>query len=273
MSHRRFVNSLLGLLLLVSPFVVQTASAGIFIGVSTPVFAFSLGEGVGAYWAPAYASYIYNDDGTYLRWTGVGWVYTPVYGGPWAPLPPDFVLPPMFVYGPPPPVVVYRPYFIWWRAQVGPWYAEYHPRWWLRYHPYLRHYDDWRTRVVPYYAAHPHIWEHPAAVGMRPHFFAGGRRFQDNLDRYRALRARRMQHVRRIQRIQRIQNQRRFMHEGRYRGYGPGHEINPAHPRPYHPGRYGRPRAFGPRPHPQPHQGKGRQQSRGRRRRHNHQNP
>ncbi|MHB8564073.1 MAG: hypothetical protein ACYDDA_09045 [Acidiferrobacteraceae bacterium] len=271
MSHRRFLNLLFGFLLLASPFVAQPASAGIFIGVSAPIFAFSFGEGVGAYWAPAYGGYIYNEDGNYLRWTGIGWVYTPVYGGPWAPLPPDFVLPPMFAYGPPPPIVVYRPYFLWWRAHVGPWYAEYHPRWWLRYHPYLRHYDDWRMRVVPYYAAHPHIWEHPAAMGMRPHFFAGGRRFQDNLDRYRALRARR------------IQNRQRFMHRGRYRGYGPGHEIHRAHPpgryqinrinraHPpgrYHPGRYGQRR--GPAPHP--HRGKGRPQSHGRRR-HNHRGP
>lgn len=220
MRYRSFLSILCGLLLFVSPLAAPPASAGIFIGVSAPVFAFNMGEGVGVYWAPAYATYVYVENGYYLRWTGVRWVYATVYGAPWMPLPPDFVLPPLFAYGPPPPIVVYRPYFLWWRIHVAPWYAEYHPRWWGRYHPYLRDYDDWRVHVIPYYAARPEIWEHPGALGMRPRFIVRGS-FGEDIDRYHALRA------------HRLERQERFRHpDERYHG-GPDHEMDRGPPARY----------------------------------------
>ncbi|MHB1950773.1 MAG: hypothetical protein ACYCQK_04795 [Acidiferrobacteraceae bacterium] len=192
MTYRSFLGAFFGLLL-ASMLAASPASAGIFIGVSAPVYAFGMGEGVAVYWAPRYDSYVYVENGYYLRWTGAGWVYVTAYGDPWMPLPPGFVLPPLFAYGPPPPIVVYRPYFLWWRAHVAPWYAESHPRWWMRYHPYLHDYDDWRVHVIPYYAAHPEIWEHPRALGMRPRFVFHGR-FDEDVRRYHALRARGVEH-------------------------------------------------------------------------------
>ncbi|HET9122984.1 MAG TPA: hypothetical protein VFN52_05725 [Acidiferrobacteraceae bacterium] len=118
-----------------------------------PVFVFP--DGVDAYYDPAYGTYVYGDGGFYYRWVGGGWVYTASWGGYWRPLPPAVFLPPLLVYGPPPPVVGYRPYFIWWRARVGGWYAVHHPLWWERHERYLRHYQLWHARVVTFYARHP----------------------------------------------------------------------------------------------------------------------
>jgi hypothetical protein len=133
----------------------KPAQAGVFIGISTPNFAFSFGQGLNAYYAPSFQSYIYGYNGLYYRWYNGGWVYASVYSGQWFPLTPAMVLPAPLVYGPPPPVVMYRPYFFWWRLHVAPWYREYHPGWWARHHMYLRHYRAWRAYAPRFYATHP----------------------------------------------------------------------------------------------------------------------
>ena len=65
------------------------------------------------------------------------------------------VFPPPLVYCPPPPAVMYRPYFVWWRLHVAPWYRKYHPGWWARHRVYLRHYRVWRAYALQFYARHP----------------------------------------------------------------------------------------------------------------------
>jgi hypothetical protein len=129
-------------------------SAG-FISVSTPSFAFSFGQGVNAYYYPPFQTYIYGYNGYYYRWFNNSWVYASAYSGPWFQLPPTVVLPSPLLYGPPPPIVTYRPYFMWWRRNVGPWYRIYHPGWWVRHRAYLRHYDLWRSHAARFYANHP----------------------------------------------------------------------------------------------------------------------
>jgi hypothetical protein len=117
--------------------------------------AFSVGGGVNAYYLPATADFVYTGNGLYYEWSGNGWLYSTGYYGPWLPLPMTMVVPPPLLYGPPPPVFAFRPYFLWWRARVAPWYRVYHPGWWLRHHAYLVHYRIWRVRVIPLYRNRP----------------------------------------------------------------------------------------------------------------------
>jgi hypothetical protein len=131
------------------------AYSGGFISVSTPNFAFSFGEGVNAYYAPMFQTYIYGYNGYYYRWLNGGWVYASIYSGPWYSVPPTVVLPGPLVYGPPPPIIAYRPYFIWWRLHAAPWYRVYHPGWWVRHQAFIRHYSLWRSHVGRFYANHP----------------------------------------------------------------------------------------------------------------------
>lgn len=133
----------------------KPAYAGVFIGVSTPNFVFSFGQGLNAYYSPAFQSYIYGYNGLYYRWLNGGWVYTNVYSGPWYPINPSIILPAPLVYGPPPPVVMYRPYFLWWRLHAAPWYREHHPGWWARHHMYLKNYRAWHAYAPKFYARHP----------------------------------------------------------------------------------------------------------------------
>lgn len=138
------------------------------VGVVGPQYAFSFGNNVNAYYSPVYRTYLYGDGGLYYRWVDTGWVYGPAPVGPWLPLSLAVFLPPVLLYGPPPPVIVYRPYFVWWRMAVAPWYARVHPGWWMQHRVFLAHYALWRARVVPIYAAHPGLlWRRP---GMRPIF-------------------------------------------------------------------------------------------------------
>ena len=138
------------------------AVVGVSVSVGTPGFALSFGENLKAFYAPNYSTYVYTDDGLYYRWVGNGWVYSRMAVGPWWPLAPTVFLPPLLAYGPPPPVVAYRPYFVWWRMRVAPWYAHAHPVWWMRHHPFLARYALWRTHVIPFYRAHPGIlWRRP----------------------------------------------------------------------------------------------------------------
>ena len=144
------------------------AGMAISVGVAGPAYTFSFGGQINAYYWPAYNSYLYGSGGIYYRWVDGSWLYAPAFMGPWLPLAPTVFLPPALLYGPPPPVVFYRPYFLWWRMAVGPWYARVHPGWWMRHRRFLAHYALWRTRVVPLYAAHPDfLWRRP---GMRPVF-------------------------------------------------------------------------------------------------------
>ncbi|MHB1646411.1 MAG: hypothetical protein ACYCSW_07870 [bacterium] len=129
-------------------------SAG-FISVSTPNFAFSFGDGVNAYYYPPFQTYIYGYNGYYYRWYNNSWIYASAYSGPWFPLSPAIYLPAPLLYGPPPPIITYRPYFIWWRSNIGPWYRTQHPGWWVRHHAYLRHYNLWRSHAGRFYAKHP----------------------------------------------------------------------------------------------------------------------
>ena len=142
------------------------------VTVGGPQVAFAFSDGVQGYYDSAYGTYIYGDGGYYYRWVGNSWVYTSYYGGPWAPIGVGVFLPPLLIYGPPPPVVAYRPYFVWWRLHAAPWYQVNHPRWWYQHRLYVRHYALWHEHVVRFYENHP--GQRPA---MRPFFRRSGERF------------------------------------------------------------------------------------------------
>ncbi|MHB8231393.1 MAG: hypothetical protein ACYDDB_00640 [bacterium] len=125
-------------------------------GVAAPNFAFSFGEGVNAYYAPAFGAYIYGYNGYYYRWYNDGWVYANVYSGPWYPITAGIYLPGILAFGPPPPIIAYPPYFTWWRIHVGPWYRIHHPGWWGRHHMYLRNYNVWHEHEGRFYNNHPY---------------------------------------------------------------------------------------------------------------------
>ncbi len=143
------------------------------VGVATPNFAFSFGNGVNVYEAPIYGGYIYGYNGYYYRWLNGGWVYANVYAGPWYPVTAGIYLPGILAFGPPPPVVAYPGYFSWWRGNIGPWYRENHPGWWRRHNMFLGNYGTWRSHVNNYYNNHPYQnWR------MRRPFEQGGPAFR-----------------------------------------------------------------------------------------------
>ena len=148
--HRRMTlaipASLLWLVLLFGTWTISAPAASAQIN-----FAFSVGDGVNAYYLPMASNFVYAYDGYYYDWAGNGWLYSTDYIGPWYPLPPYSVLPLPLEYGPPPPVYPYQPYFVWWRARVAPWYQVNHPAWWFRHRMDLDHYRVWRARVIPRY--------------------------------------------------------------------------------------------------------------------------
>ena len=163
-------------------FKAAQAYVGISVNVGAPGFAFSFGENLNVFYAPRYSAYVYADNGLYYRWVDDGWVYSRVIVGPWWPLAPTVFLPPLLAYGPPPPVVAYRPYFVWWRMRVAPWYARAHPVWWARHHPFLARYALWRTRVIPFYRAHPGIlWRRPVGRMIFTHRFVRRRMWRYTL--------------------------------------------------------------------------------------------
>ena len=178
--------------------------------VGGPQVAFRFSDGVEGYYDTAYGTYVYGDGGYYYRWVGSSWVYTNYYGGPWTPVVGAVYLPPLLIYGPPPPVVAYRPYFVWWRLHAAPWYAVNHPRWWYRHRFYVRHYALWHEHVVKFYENHP-----GRGLGMRPMF------------RHRDQRFDRMQRHGQVQRRQDDQRYRRQPYgrppEGRRRPVRDGH--------------------------------------------------
>ncbi|MDA8273401.1 MAG: hypothetical protein M0Z72_06670 [Deltaproteobacteria bacterium] len=137
------------------PPVVPQYQPSVNITVEAPYFITSIGEGVAVYYLPAISSFAFSYNGFYFSWVNNIWEYSNYYYGPWLPLTPVIVLPPPLLYGPPPPVFAYRPYFLWWKGRIGPWYRIYHPGWWYRHHPYMRHYRIWERRVLPFYANHP----------------------------------------------------------------------------------------------------------------------
>ncbi len=140
--------------------------------VGAPQVAFTFDDGIAAYYESAYGVYVYEDNGVYYRWTNGAWVYAADFGGPWAPVVGTVYLPRLLVYGPPPPIVRYRPYFVWWRGHYARWYAIHHPHWWYRHRLYMRSYPVWRAHVARFYARHP--GHRPA---MRPFFRQRGPRF------------------------------------------------------------------------------------------------
>ncbi|WP_193870071.1 hypothetical protein [Acidithiobacillus sulfuriphilus] len=140
--------AVLGLLVGGGAFSVSRAAAGV-------EFAFAVGDGVNAYYLPTLSEFVYASAGLYYEWAGDAWVYSPYYTGPWLPLFMTIAVPLPLRYGPPPPVFAFRPYFVWWRARVAPWYRIYHPGWWVRHHGYLVHYRIWRARVIPLYRDRP----------------------------------------------------------------------------------------------------------------------
>ena len=125
------------------------------VGVAGPNFAFSIGNGVNAYYAPAFNAYIYGYNGYYYRWMGNYWVYSSAYPGQWYSLPPGFVVPPILIDGPPPPYFNYAPYFTWWTANVGPWWRVHYPRWWAMHGAHMGNFNGWRGHVNKYYHGNP----------------------------------------------------------------------------------------------------------------------
>ena len=53
-----------------------------------------------------------------------------------------------FGYGPPPPVVVYQPYYTWWNEYYAPWWEVYHPYWWSMNSAYVVNYNVWVNHVT-----------------------------------------------------------------------------------------------------------------------------
>ncbi|WP_071182956.1 hypothetical protein [Acidithiobacillus ferrivorans] len=155
---------LLWLLLLCGTWAFSTPAASAQIN-----FAFSVGDGVNAYYLPTASSFVYAYDGFYYDWAGNGWLYSTDYIGPWYPLPLYSVLPLPLEYGPPPPMVPYQPYFVWWRARVAPWYQVNHPAWWFRHRMDLDHYRVWRARVIPRNRGRP-FYRGPMHPVFRPGF-------------------------------------------------------------------------------------------------------
>ena len=118
-------------------------------------FAFSVGDGVNAYYLPNASSFVYTYDGYYYDWAGNSWLYGMDYYGPWYPLPVASFLPLPLEYGPPPPAYPSQPYFFWWRSRVAPWYQANHPHWWFRHRADMAHYRIWRSRAIPLYRGRP----------------------------------------------------------------------------------------------------------------------
>ena len=230
-------------LLLLSGCVVRPGGYGYSeatFAVAGPQVAFTFSDGIDAYYEPAFGAYIYGANGYYYRWVNDGWVYATYYDGPWLPVIATVYLPPLLAYGPPPPIVRYRPYFVWWRMHAARWYAIHHPHWWYRHHFYMRHYAAWRAHVIRYYENHP--GRRPA---MRPFFH---RHYENHPGRRPAMRPffhRREQRNDHLQRQRRLMRQRRgrfFDHHPMARRPGP-----PRYRRPFirgaHPGRRARGRA------------------------------
>ena len=142
--------------------------------VAGPQVAFTFSDGINAYYEPAFGAYVYGANGYYYRWVNGGWVYATYYDGPWLPVAATVYLPPLLAYGPPPPIVRYRPYFVWWRMHAARWYAIHHPHWWYRHHFYMRHYAAWRAHVIRHYENHP---------GRRPAMHALFHRREQRIDR------------------------------------------------------------------------------------------
>lgn len=139
-----------------------------YVSVSTPNFAFSIGEGVNAYYAPAFGTYIYGYNGYYYRWLNGGWFYASVNSGPWYSVGLNIYIPTPLLYGPPPPVYNSRPYFTWWRTNIAPWYRMNHPGWWGRHHMFMHHYNMWQRHTGRIYENHPFY-----RGGMRQNFQQG----------------------------------------------------------------------------------------------------
>lgn len=228
--------------------------------VAGPQVAFTFSDGVQGYYESAYGTYVYGDGGYYYRWDADRWVYASYYSGPWQPLGVGVYLPPLLVYGPPPPVVSYRPYFVWWRLHAAVWYQRNHPQWWYRHRFYVRHYALWRDHVARVNENRPG-WR----PRMRPLFRRRDRRV-DNIQHQRVIQQRRQMQQQRLRRFRRGQvqgqNGRHFQQPGpgprsAHRGPAPRRQMRRG------PGRRGpgpaRPR--GParrRPGPGHHKGPGR---------------
>lgn len=196
--------------------------------VGGPQVAFTFSDGVEGYYEPAYGAYVYGDGGYYYRWVGNDWVYANYYGGPWQPVVATVYLPPLLAFGPPPPIVGYRPYFVWWRLHEAHWYAVNHPHWWYRHRMYVRHYALWHEHVVRFYARHP-----AQRPGMRPLFHARERRFDHA--RLRQRRAAQENRFRRAPRRFHPRPLRGHPYRGHpYRGH-PYHGPRPAQRRHGHP--------------------------------------
>ena len=152
------------------------------IGVApAPLFVFGLGDGINVYFLTSLSTYIYEYNGLYFNWENNGWLYSTTYYGPWQQVTPVVVIPVPLLYGPPPPVIAYEPYFRWWRLRIGPFYRMYHPRWWYRHRVFIRHYTIWKKVVIkkiyvrrPFYRGkiHPIIDPHRGRLifprGTRP---------------------------------------------------------------------------------------------------------
>ncbi len=139
------------------------------IGMPAPVFTFE--NGLDVYYMSAYGAYVYGEGGVYYRWANGAWFYTRNFGGPWFAVTGGTYLPPALLYGPPPPTVAYRPYFLWWRQHAAPWYSIHHPGWWRQHRPFMGHYDMWRRHFAHPYPSRPFF--RPGGPQMGPRFGGG----------------------------------------------------------------------------------------------------
>lgn len=116
-----------------------------------PIFVFAVGSGVNVYYDPFLSSFLYEYNGIYFNWVNDAWVYSINYDGPWYAITPYVIIPTPLLFGPPPPVVAYRPYWSWWSIKIGPFYMTYHPLWWRRYGIYATHYNLYVKKVINNY--------------------------------------------------------------------------------------------------------------------------
>lgn len=89
---------------------MPNAYAGMFINMSTPNFAFSIGAGLNAYYTPSVPGYVYyySYNNLYYMWYNGVLMYAPYFCGPWAPVYTGMIIPRILLSGPPAPPPNFR---------------------------------------------------------------------------------------------------------------------------------------------------------------------
>jgi|GEM_PF-5536761 len=114
------------------------ANAGMFINMETPRFAFSIGNGLNAYYTPSVPGYVYyySYNNMYYMWYNGILMYSPYYWGPWEPVYTGMIIPRIFLSGPPQPPPGFR-WGYWIHRPPPPPPIGYYVHYWyyIPYHP------------------------------------------------------------------------------------------------------------------------------------------